>query len=94
LFLAFLFYCRCWCVYKENSKKIKKRKDQKYFMWCGHCMSGWIRDRKRKKLIRVELEPKLESKSKLRVKEMEQERHLNVIFYPPRITLFSCFFFA
>ena len=49
-------------------------------------MSVWIRDAKRRRLIRIEpeLKPELQSKSELK---MEQERPLNDIFYPPRTTL-------
>jgi len=36
----------------------------------GHYMSGWVRDPKRR-LVRVEFEPKLETKSEPQLKEME-----------------------
>jgi len=53
-------------------------------------MSVWIRDAKRRRLIRIEpeLKPELQFKSKLK---MAQEKPLNDIFYPPRMTLPSCF---
>ena len=56
----------------------------------------WVRDSKRKKLVRVEPEPELELEPESEEKpkpelKMEQERQLNEIFYPHRTTLPSCF---
>ena len=53
-------------------------------------MSVWVRDPKRRRLIRIEPEPKPELQFKPKLK-MAQERPLNDIFYPPRTTLPSCF---
>jgi len=49
-------------------------------------MSGCVTDVKRRGLVRIEAEPKSESKSKPELKEMEKEIPLNDIFYPRRTT--------
>jgi len=49
-------------------------------------MSGCVTDVKRGRLVRIEAEPKLESKSEPELKEMEKEIPLNYIFYPRRTT--------
>jgi len=51
------------CLTKKNYKKIRKRKGQNCFRGYGHCMSGWIRDSKRRRLVRVETEHEPEKKS-------------------------------
>jgi len=74
----------------NQKRKEKKRKDQKRFRGCGFCMRVWVRDCKRRRLIRFEPEPKPESQSIPELK-MVQERPLNDIFYPLTTTLPSCF---
>jgi len=49
-------------------------------------MSGCVTDVKRRRLVRIETEPKSKSKSEPELKEMEKEIPLNHIFYPRRST--------
>jgi len=49
-------------------------------------MSVWVRDTKRRRVIRIEAKPKPKSQFKSKLK-IEQERPLNEIFYPTRMTL-------
>ena len=81
------------CLTKRFLKnKNKKQKHQKYFKGCGCCLSGWVRDTKRRRLIIFEPEPKPESHSNYKPElKMEQERPLNDIFRPRRTTLPLCF---
>jgi len=53
-------------------------------------MSGWVRDPRRRRLVRVE--PELKSKKNFEHElKMKQERYLNDIFYPLRTSFHSCF---
>ena len=56
-------------------------------------MTSWVRSPKNHRLIRSEPDLDLESEpeSKLELEEKAQERALSEIFYPPRISLPSCF---
>jgi len=58
-------------------------------------MTNWIREPKRERLVRSELdtllESELEPKLEFEFQETAQERPLSDIFYPPRTTLPSCF---
>jgi len=60
-------------------------------------MLSWLRDLKRRRLIRIETDPKMEPKPmpkpELNRKEIAQERTLKDIFYPPKTALASCFNF-
>ena len=63
--------------------KSEKRKERKYVCGCGHCIIGWVREPKRRILVRIEPEPK----SNTELKGMGQERALCDIFYPSMTTL-------
>ena len=56
-------------------------------------MIVWVREPKRRRLTRIELDPEPEPELKTeRMAEQDRtERPLNEIFFPPRSTLPSCF---
>jgi len=58
-------------------------------------MSGWVRGPKNNKLVRSKPHPKLKPDPKpqleLKVQEMAQGKSLSDIFYPPEVSLPSCF---
>jgi len=53
------------CLKKKSQKKqSKKEKTENTFRGCGNCMSVWVRDPKKRGLIRAEPKPEREPESK------------------------------
>ena len=54
-------------------------------------MIVWVREPKRRRLTRIELDPEPERKTERMAEQDRTERPLNEIFFLPRSTLPSCF---